>query len=109
MSDVNQTPAATETPATISILDLANVVKIIDYAADQGAFKGWTVIEQVAGVRQKINAFVEAAQAAQAAQEAETANTEGGESVNTDASTEAAQAEAKPVAKKVTKKSTKAK
>lgn len=106
MSDVNQTPAVTETPATISILDLANVVKIIDYAADQGAFKGWTVIEQVAGVRQKINAFVEAAQAAQ---EAETANTEGGESVNTDASTEAVPAEAKPVAKKVTKKATKAK
>lgn len=108
MSDVNQTPDTNETPATISILDLANVVKIIDYAADQGAFKGWTVIEQVAGVRQKINTFVEAAQAAQ---EAETANAEGGDAPAAPAAEVPAEApaEAKPVAKKVTKKTTKAK
>jgi hypothetical protein len=106
MSDVNQTPDTNEAPATISILDLANVVKIIDYAADQGAFKGWTVIEQVAGVRSKINAFVEAAQAAQ---EAETANTEGGDAAPVAETPAEVPAEAKPVAKKVTKKATKAK
>lgn len=46
---------------TISILDLQNAIKVIDYACDQGAFKGWAVIEQVAAVRTKLSAFVEAA------------------------------------------------
>lgn len=46
----------------INITDLENVVKIIDHAADQGAFKGWAVVEQVLAVRNKIQAFVAAAQ-----------------------------------------------
>lgn len=106
MSDVieNQAPAAEAAPVTISILDLANVVKVIDYAADQGAFRGWSVIEQVATLRQKINTFVEAAQAAQDAQAAVDGE---GQAAANDA---AAPAEAAPAsAKKVTKRAKAAK
>jgi predicted acyl esterase len=102
MSDVidNQAPATGAEAATISLVDLQNVVKIIDYAADQGAFKGWAVIEQVASVRQKINAFVEAATAAQAANEQAAAG---------EAQAEATQADAAPAAsvKKVSKRKAK--
>lgn len=59
-----ETPAV-ETPAveqpaapSIGLQDLQNAVKVIDYACEQGAFKGWAVIEQVIAVRNKINAFV---------------------------------------------------
>ncbi len=55
-SQVEQAPA----PA-IGLVDLQNAIKIIDYAAEQGAFKGWAVIEQVIAVRNKINQFVVAA------------------------------------------------
>ncbi len=49
---------AVAAPPSIGLADLQNAVKVIDYAAEQGAFKGWTVIEQVIAVRNKINAFV---------------------------------------------------
>ena len=51
MLEENQIPS-------ININDLQNVIKIIDYACEQGAFKGWQIIEQVAGVRARIAAFV---------------------------------------------------
>jgi hypothetical protein len=101
MSDVieNQTPATDAVePATISVIDLQNVVKIIDYAAEQGAFKGWEVIRQVAAVREKINVFVEAAAAAQAAQE------EAAKAQEDAAKTEAAPADEMPPVKKVKRK-----
>lgn len=44
----------------ISLVDLQNAIKIIDYACEQGAFKGWTVIEQVRIVRAKLAEFVDA-------------------------------------------------
>jgi hypothetical protein len=52
------TEQAAVAPPSIGLADLQNAVKIIDYAAEQGAFKGWTVIEQVIAVRNKLNAFV---------------------------------------------------
>jgi hypothetical protein len=66
MAEVNQAEvAAVEAPAaaaqegpSVSLADLQNAVKVIDYAAEQGAFKGWAVIEQVIAVRNKINTFV---------------------------------------------------
>ena len=45
----------------ISLSDLQNAIKVIDYACEQGAFKGWEVIEQVREVRGRILTFVEAA------------------------------------------------
>lgn len=57
----------------LSITDIQNALRVIDFAADQGAFKGWSTIEQVYAVRQKLNAFVTFAQANSAPAEGETA------------------------------------
>lgn len=43
---------------TLGIDDIKNAVRIIDFAADQGAFKGWTVTEQVLLVRNRLNNFI---------------------------------------------------
>lgn len=48
-----------------SIQDIANLVQIIDYAANQGAFKGWDTIRQVQAVRDKAAGFIELTQAQQ--------------------------------------------
>lgn len=53
------TQEATTTP-NISVQDLQAAVQIIDYAADQGAFKGWGVITQVKAIRDRLDAFVAA-------------------------------------------------
>lgn len=58
----NQATATPESTApVIQITDLQNAVQIIDYACEQGAFKGWKVIEQVIAVREKLAAFLAAA------------------------------------------------
>lgn len=68
MSDQTIAPAADETAGVpLEISDIANAVQVIDFAADQGAFKGWKTIEQVLHVRQRLNAFLVAAQEQQAA------------------------------------------
>lgn len=70
MSTIDHKAAETAAPAVeaaapaapvIQINDLQNAVQIIDYACEQGAFKGWKVIEQVIAVREKLAAFVAAA------------------------------------------------
>jgi hypothetical protein len=93
MSDIQnevqeQAAPVAQDQAAIGVVDLQNAVKIIDHAAEQGAFKGWQVIEQVIAVRNKLNAFVTAALAAQQAEQ-EAAS--------------AAAAAAAPAPKKVTK------
>jgi hypothetical protein len=99
MSDVqNQVQDAApvaQDQAAIGVVDLQNAVKIIDHAAEQGAFKGWQVIEQVIAVRNKLNAFVTAALAAQQAEQ--------------EAADAAAAAAETPAPKKVTKKAKAAK
>jgi hypothetical protein len=70
MSDTaNTAPAG----VPLELSDISNAVQIIDFAADQGAFKGWKTIEQVLGVRQRLNAFLTQAAAAQAADAADAA------------------------------------
>ena len=65
MSTVDKSTAETAAPEVVApviqIADLQNAVQIIDYACEQGAFKGWKVIEQVIAVREKLAAFVAAA------------------------------------------------
>ena len=39
---------------------MENVIRVIDHAADQGAFKGWDTIQQVLGVRAQVEALVNA-------------------------------------------------
>lgn len=47
----------------LNLNDLKNVVNVIDYAAAQGAFKGWDTIRQVMEVREKVAVFLQAAEA----------------------------------------------
>lgn len=61
MSTVDTKAAETAAAPVIQITDLQNAVQIIDYACEQGAFKGWKVIEQVIAVREKLAAFLAAA------------------------------------------------
>ena len=61
---------------TLTALDIADAVKIIDYAADGGAYRGWENIRQILIVRDRLNAFatavIEAEATAKAKAESET-------------------------------------
>ena len=61
MSETTETVATENVEMTLSLTDIQNAVKVIDFAAEQGAFKGWKTIEQVLVVRQRLNTFLEAA------------------------------------------------
>jgi hypothetical protein len=50
-------PTAT-TPVNLDVNDIANAVKIIDFACDQGAFKGWDTLLGVKGVRDRLSTFL---------------------------------------------------
>ena len=52
----------TQQQASLNIADIQNAIRIIDYAAEQGAFKGWNTIEQVLLVRNHLNDFLKATQ-----------------------------------------------
>lgn len=61
-------------PHALQVTDIENAVKAIDYASEQGAFKGWNTIQEVLNIRNKLVLFlhhakaeIEAAQAAEAA------------------------------------------
>ena len=47
----------------LNIDDISDAVKIIDYASEQGAFKGWDNIRQILMVRDKLFNFVVSANA----------------------------------------------
>jgi hypothetical protein len=64
---------AQQEQVVLSLTDIQNAVKVIDFAADQGAFKGWQVVEQVLTVRNRLNAFLSAAEEAQKNESAESA------------------------------------
>lgn len=74
MSDTITPPIAP--PINLNITDIADAVKIIDYAAENGAFKGWTNIRQILMVRDRLEMFVEAANAAQELNKPDAALTE---------------------------------
>lgn len=71
MSEENTVALEGEPKIELSISDIQNAVAVIDYACEQGAFKGWATIEQVLTVRARLKAFVDAAAAS-----AETETTE---------------------------------
>ena len=59
-------PEVTATEAdgpSLGIADIQNALRIIDYAAEQGTFKGWNTMQQVFSVRQRLDAFVQFAKA----------------------------------------------
>lgn len=49
-----------DAPSGFTYTDIRNVVIIIDYAADQGAFKGWDTIQKVQTVRSRLLAVLAA-------------------------------------------------
>lgn len=55
---------------TLQVVDIENAVRAIDYAAEQGAFKGWAAINEVLNIRNKLVLFLRTAQAEFAQQEA---------------------------------------
>ena len=57
-------------PAALGIEDIENAVNVIDYACEQGAFKGWNVIEQVNGVRNRLALFVKSVKPVKETEEA---------------------------------------
>ena len=63
----------TEAPS-LGIQDIQNAVRIIDYAADQGAFKGWQTIEQVQNVRNRLAAFTAYAESQKQAEDTSSAD-----------------------------------
>ncbi|RYD78909.1 MAG: hypothetical protein EOP84_13695 [Verrucomicrobiaceae bacterium] len=65
MSEENNVATETENRIELGISDIQNAVAVIDYACDQGAFKGWNTIEQVLQVRARLKTFVDAATASQ--------------------------------------------
>jgi hypothetical protein len=52
-----------ETAMSLNVTDIADAVKVIDYAAEQGAYKGWQNIRQVLALRDRLDAFTVAATA----------------------------------------------
>ena len=55
------TEETTPVPApALTVADIEMTVRALDYAAEQGAFRGWTVIEAVLAVRNRLAAFVQA-------------------------------------------------
>lgn len=55
---------------TITIVDLQNILRIVDVAAERGAFRG-AELTSVGTVRDRVAAFLDAVAAAQAPAEAE--------------------------------------
>lgn len=64
---------------SLGLVDIQNGLKIIDFACDQGAFKGWATIEQVQSVRNKYAAFIAHAAAISEANEDTDNAADGGE------------------------------
>ena len=47
---------------TLGLQDFQNILKVLDYCADQGAFKSWSTIQQVFAVRNRYDVFVKYAE-----------------------------------------------
>lgn len=52
--------ATEQNQPNLNIDDIRNAIRVIDFSAEQGAFKGWQIIEQVLQVRNRLNDFVKA-------------------------------------------------
>lgn len=50
------------TPLQLSVGDIENAVKVIDFACEQGAFKGWQVVGEVMGIRNRLVTFLRSVQ-----------------------------------------------
>lgn len=91
VENTDAAPVSSEMTATpdgpmvqLQIGDIENAVKVIDFAADQGAFKGWGTINEVMAIRNRLVVFLRSVTPAQEAASGEatteTATSEGGAS-----------------------------
>ena len=48
--------------SNLHFTDIADALKSIDHACNEGAYRGWNTIRQVLALRDKLQAFVDAAQ-----------------------------------------------
>lgn len=62
MSESVSTVTVPPTDPSISLSQIATLVASIDHAAEQGAFKGWAIIDQVRTARDAVAAFLKAQQ-----------------------------------------------
>lgn len=63
----------------LTVNNIADAVKVMDFFAEQSSFKGWANIRQILALRDQLDAFVTAANAAsdqQAEQAAQAENSE---------------------------------
>ena len=49
--------------SVLNVTDIADAVKVIDHACEQGAYRGWHNIRQVLALRDRLEAFTIAATA----------------------------------------------
>lgn len=59
MSEETFLNAESDTPQ-LQIGDIEAAIKIIDYASEQGAFRGWNVIQEVLMLRNRLVEFLQA-------------------------------------------------
>ena len=45
-------------PVTLQVGDIEAAIRVIDYAAEQGSFKGWSIIQEVMVLRNRLVAFL---------------------------------------------------
>ena len=58
MSDTT-TPAPGNVITNLNVATLINIVRCVDYAAEQGAYKGWDTIMGVKRTRDEVQAFLD--------------------------------------------------
>lgn len=64
----------TEPMINLNITDITDAVRVIDYASEQGAFRGWDNIRQIIALRDRLDLFITAANGANAAATETTTN-----------------------------------
>jgi hypothetical protein len=57
-STATEAAPSAEQPAQLQIGDIEAAVKVIDYASEQGAFRGWNVVQEVLVLRNRLVHFV---------------------------------------------------
>lgn len=70
MSDTTTAPVEDVQAPNLSIADIQNAIRVIDFACEQGAFKGWPTIEQVLILRNRLHDFVVSVAPPEATEEA---------------------------------------
>lgn len=80
--EVNVETPSSEPPMQqfmLNVTDVENAVKVIDFAAEQGAFKGWGTINEVLNVRNRLVLFLRSVKPENTGETQEQTSTDAGE------------------------------